>query len=620
MSTANYTDTQAAFGFFGYFDFTTSSGKRNWFNSPIAGIGAISTWTGYMTGTSATMACTAGSTAPYSVSVDGGAETVPTLSGGVIQLFTGLTDAAHIVRIRSNSSYNGNNHTPSTGTLFAVTGASPAIGQGSDMGTSWMFNDPSAPLIHSFFQNVASPPAANIVPTFDYLYYGAATYGYADGGCVMFSAQCSSIWIYGGSQDYWYSIDGGAWTQLLIAQASSTTSQWRKVLTGLDSTAMHRYLIKPSYRSGVDVAATGASWGVMLGGTSATFGTKPSVPRIMQFGDSITYGGSTMPDTGSADVYQYANSMNMMPHQAGIPGINTATLLAAIPTWTGQTVGSPKYAVLAIGRNDAGSAKAGVITSYTGCVNALLTAGFTKIMCRKIVPDQALAFDTNATDFSDADIKNIVTGFANPNISYMGDDTWLGITTVEGSAATLTTAAACVISSVSTNVTSLGLFFAPNVLNVAGVVVGQPVAGVGIQAGTTVATITPTTVNATALVASSWYQIKVVGTTDFTLVGAASNTVGLIFQATGVGTGTGTATYTGSITLSLMPTATSSTTALTFAAVASVTGTHPSSVSNMFGAGETAGFATLAALELSALKAFFMTIGRAAKIALLLKR
>jgi hypothetical protein len=37
------------------------------------------------------------------------------------------------------------------------------------------------------------------------------------------------------------------------------------------------------------------------------------------------------------------------------------------------------------------------------------------------------------------------------------------------------------------------------------------------------------------------YQIETVGTTDFTLIGAASNTVGLVFTATGTGTGNGTA-------------------------------------------------------------------------------
>jgi len=38
-----------------------------------------------------------------------------------------------------------------------------------------------------------------------------------------------------------------------------------------------------------------------------------------------------------------------------------------------------------------------------------------------------------------------------------------------------------------------------------------------------------------------YYKIKVVGTTNFVAIGAASNTIGVIFQATGVGAGTGSA-------------------------------------------------------------------------------
>ena len=45
------------------------------------------------------------------------------------------------------------------------------------------------------------------------------------------------------------------------------------------------------------------------------------------------------------------------------------------------------------------------------------------------------------------------------------------------------------------------------------------------------------------------YTIATVGTTDFTLIGAANNNVGTVFTATGVGTGTGTATYGTSYTI-----------------------------------------------------------------------
>lgn len=47
--------------------------------------------------------------------------------------------------------------------------------------------------------------------------------------------------------------------------------------------------------------------------------------------------------------------------------------------------------------------------------------------------------------------------------------------------------------------------------------------------------------NAGSFIPGVNYQIKIIGTTNFTLVGATSNTVGLAFTATGTGTGTGVA-------------------------------------------------------------------------------
>lgn len=46
-------------------------------------------------------------------------------------------------------------------------------------------------------------------------------------------------------------------------------------------------------------------------------------------------------------------------------------------------------------------------------------------------------------------------------------------------------------------------------------------------------------ISAGSLVVGTWYEISTVGTTDWTLVGAASSTQGVVFQATGVGSGTG---------------------------------------------------------------------------------
>jgi collagen type VII alpha len=57
--------------------------------------------------------------------------------------------------------------------------------------------------------------------------------------------------------------------------------------------------------------------------------------------------------------------------------------------------------------------------------------------------------------------------------------------------------------------------------------------------------ITDQYVNAGSFITGNTYSISSIGTTDFTLIGAASNTVGLAFTATGAGAGSGTATNAG---------------------------------------------------------------------------
>lgn len=60
-------------------------------------------------------------------------------------------------------------------------------------------------------------------------------------------------------------------------------------------------------------------------------------------------------------------------------------------------------------------------------------------------------------------------------------------------------------------------------------------------AGTiTVAAVSTNPIAATAMINGTTYVIESTGTTDFTLVGAASNAIGTSFTATGPGTGTGT--------------------------------------------------------------------------------
>ncbi len=71
--------------------------------------------------------------------------------------------------------------------------------------------------------------------------------------------------------------------------------------------------------------------------------------------------------------------------------------------------------------------------------------------------------------------------------------------------------------------------------------VGTVFTATGIGTGTGTVTYNDT-LPVVAITPGKLYQIKTVGSTDFTLIGSANNTVGTIFTATGIGVGTGTVT------------------------------------------------------------------------------
>ncbi len=73
--------------------------------------------------------------------------------------------------------------------------------------------------------------------------------------------------------------------------------------------------------------------------------------------------------------------------------------------------------------------------------------------------------------------------------------------------------------------------------------VGIVFTATGVGSGTGTATSTVITTAGSFVIGQS-YTILTVGTTNFTLIGASANTIGIIFTATGVGSGTGTASST----------------------------------------------------------------------------
>jgi hypothetical protein len=120
-----------------------------------------------------------------------------------------------------------------------------------------------------------------------------------------------------------------------------------------------------------------------------------------------------------------------------------------------------------------------------------------------------------------AQLKDQQAGTDGDNLSVGGNLTVTGTTTATGAMA------------VTGAITATG--------GVTGNVVGNLTGNVTGNATGNLISVTNTVTSGSFIVGNT-YVIATTGTTDFTLIGASANTVGIQFTATGVGTGTGTAT------------------------------------------------------------------------------
>lgn len=121
-----------------------------------------------------------------------------------------------------------------------------------------------------------------------------------------------------------------------------------------------------------------------------------------------------------------------------------------------------------------------------------------------------------------------------------------GVGTGNGTATTVTGRAVTISSVLPVSKGGTGnSSLAPNAVAVAGATSTSAVSAVRPSTlGKVLTSTAGSTVTAGSFVIGIEYSILTVGTTDFTLIGASANTVGVVFTATGVGTGTGTAQIT----------------------------------------------------------------------------
>lgn len=397
-----FTAEEAAAGFSGVFDLTTSIGNRCFQAN-------YSSWVGYLKGSAAAMVCSSDSTNPFQVSVDGGALTSPVVTAGKISLFTALPDVEHLVEIISSIGYDANSaRTPLLGTLFEIVSASPSL---RIIGAAKITTDPAFPGQTLFASTEAFIGA--LVPNIPKQLYEVS--GHSANVQAVFKAQCSEVWAYTGDTYLYLSIDDAFPVRYTFP--ASAYCRWRKI-PGLDSTAEHKYIIHGG-------GGFGGLNGLRAIMTNAGFRpySLPARKRVVQLGDSITAGVNGAPN-GDLDLYKWITGKDALGLGVGLGGETIDGLTASLDGIFAGIAGTIDTIILAIGRNNSAAAEAVFKASYYACLAAIRARTTAKIICRGLTP---AAFVTQ-----NSWVANVVANIPDENLIYLDPDTWTDIEMSDG--------------------------------------------------------------------------------------------------------------------------------------------------------------------------------------------
>ena len=417
--TLTFTDTQASFGYMGFFDTTSVAGRRI-YDRPSAPAITAGVWFGVIKGSSATMTAAAGDTSPYLVSVDGGAETTPTLSAGRITLFSGLADTQHTVSIRSDNSEAGQS-VPTTGELFGVTGSAPAI---SAVGVQRFIKDPTFPGLETFAQNAAK--GGNWLPAYPRAITNPG--GGVSGGSIHMRVKAADVWVFCALTEVWTSVDSGAYTKNTLVANSTTPGgvacSWKKIaaLSG-DVSAEREIIIVASATSSYNLS--GQIEGVMVTGAGASIAA-PSTSKtvVTMCGASQVEGaGATI---GSVDIHRLQVPIpTLASAQIGAGGATIAAINTALSSWAPKLKAANRQTILlSVGINSADDAA--FQTDYQSLISTCLAQGFTKVICRGLL-------QTVSNTSKNAKIAAAVVAAADARVIFADVSTWTAATTDTGS-------------------------------------------------------------------------------------------------------------------------------------------------------------------------------------------
>jgi lysophospholipase L1-like esterase len=378
------------------------------------------------TGTALTVSCY-GNGDTLDITIDGGAPTALTPAAGWHSetLFTGLSDTAHTVRVKTRGT--AGTYWDETGFL-TLTGAAPALSLPSGFGsnavlksgaTTYIVTDGSGEIITSEGNDLCLRGAGNVG-------------GGGGHGQLRFKATTSGLnfWCYRGGDIFRVIVDDDATMGTSFTTSSDNTWGWQSV-TGLDGGAEHQYQIALCHQGGA-----GNTYLASVNLKDGSFNTTTLVARTLWgfYGDSITQDLTTT-DYGQDFPEQFCVTRKVGWYVAGLNGSavqNSISGASAGETRTADLTGlstKPTRVIVLYGHNDANSAgyvASSFKTSYKAMLNALvagLPAG-TKIYCLGILNTTASNAAANRTS-ANTQISAGVTEIGNPNVTYVSTDGWI---------------------------------------------------------------------------------------------------------------------------------------------------------------------------------------------------
>jgi hypothetical protein len=324
--------------------------------------------------------------ASFDVSVDGGAKTNPTVSGNVLTIALGETDAFHVVHLGLHTGWVGAAFTqPIPMTITAV--GTPTLSGDPDWGPQLLSMSGDKRIYTNTF-HYFNTPGFGRAPEFGGTGYNRITPDAASGFKGLVSrlyGRADRVYVHAGTWNVWFALerDGVRVASVRSTDISDNYFEWIQIASGLDDGSEHEWTV---IACGDGTSGTQFLDGVMLGGVNASVSTTqfPSKrPTLFFIGDSLTMTANANAPAGGADdpqgdaslgfPYQIARGTDRDVIVAGRSGMGTEAgkrQIAHDLMMASKTGNQPELATIFLGRND--TIYADALANTTEMINAVL--------------------------------------------------------------------------------------------------------------------------------------------------------------------------------------------------------------------------------------------------------